>query len=523
MRQRIIQAGFLALFLLGVGLCFPPWHEWTPLTAMMNLDPLLVFGQWLSSKKIPAGLIQAGTVLVITLVLGRFFCSHVCPLGTSMDAVSGIAGRRKRSWGPPPSWRRGKYIFLLVLVVAAVLGQNLTHWGSPLSLAGRLYALLVWPFVHFLLQPTGLVHVLGVGAEPARIGQIGWLGVLLGFILGTAWLVPRFWCRYLCPTGAVLAVISRWSFLTRRVQATCSECTLCSRYCPAGIAGPEDIPPGECLACRRCQDICPEQAVDWLPGGGREPEFWPRRRQVAGAAVLGAGLAWLNWSGLWAYRGEREKGQPQPEAIIRPPGAVPELVFLNLCVRCGACMRVCPTNMLQPQGLEQGMQGMFAPVAVSRRGPCRPDCAACGRVCPSGAVRSLAVQEKMWAKMGTAMINKAACLAWEWDRACLVCDEACPYGAIDLRRIAGNDEAVPFVLEDRCTGCGACEHACPVQGRSAIVVSPSGNLRLGRGSYQQEGRRRGLSITRGERNKIPSEQTEDRDTGSEDELPPGFS
>ncbi len=525
MQQRIVQTGFLLLFLFGVGLCFPPWQEWTPLPAMIRLDPLLWVGQWLSSGQIPAGLLQVGVVLIITLVLGRFFCSHVCPLGTSLDAVSGVSKRSGKGWQPPQSWRQGKYILLLAMLVAAVLGQNMTHWGSPLSLAGRLYALLIWPLIHFLLQPVGLSPVLGVGAEPARIGNLGTLVLLLSLILGTAWLVPRFWCRYLCPTGAILAVISRAALLTRRVQSHCSGCNLCLKNCPVGVSGPEEVPAGECLACRRCQALCPEQAVSWLPKGPslkRGQEFWPQRRQVAGAVVLGAAGAWLSWGGLWAYRGEREKGQPKAEDLIRPPGAVPEIVFLNLCVRCGACMRVCPTNMLQPQGTEQGVQGLFAPVAVSRRGPCRTQCTACGQVCPTGAIRNLPVLEKMWAKMGTAVIYRHMCLAWEWDRACLVCDEACPYGAIDLRRVVGNQEAVPFVLEDRCSGCGACEHACPVQGRSAIVVSPTGSLRLGKGSYQLQGRRLGLSIKRGGQPTSPSPEQESLDSESES-LPPGFS
>ena len=525
MQQRIIQIGFLLLFLFGVGLCFPPWQEWTPLPAMIRLDPLLWVGQWLSSGQIPAGLLQVGVVLIITLILGRFFCSHVCPLGTSLDVVSGVSKRSGKGWQPPQSWRQGKYILLLAMLVAAVLGQNMTHWGSPLSLAGRLYALLIWPLIHFLLQPVGLSPVLGVGAEPARIGNLGTLVLLLSLILGTAWLVPRFWCRYLCPTGAILAVISRAALLTRRVQAHCSGCNLCLKNCPVGVSGPEEVPAGECLACRRCQALCPEQAVYWLPKGlilKRGQEFWPQRRQVAGAVVLGAAGAWLSWGGLWAYRGEREKGQPKVEDLIRPPGAVPEIVFLNLCVRCGACMRVCPTNMLQPQGTEQGVQGLFAPVAVSRRGPCRTQCTACGQVCPTGAIRSLPVPEKMWAKMGTAVIYRHMCLAWEWDRACLVCDEACPYGAIDLRRVEGNQEAVPFVLEDRCSGCGACEHACPVQGRSAIAVSPTGSLRLGKGSYQLQGRRLGLSIKRGGQPTSPSPEQESLDSESES-LPPGFS
>lgn len=521
--QRIIQAGFLFLFFLGVGLCVRPWQEWTPLAAMIRLDPLLWIGQWMSTKTVPAGILQAGTVVLITLILGRFFCSHVCPLGTSLDAVSQATGGKRR-WHPPESWRRGKYIVLLVMLLAALWGQNLTHWGSPMSLATRLYALVIWPFVHFLFQPMGMSPILfGLKGEPVRVAHLHWLVVLLGFILSSAWIVPRFWCRYLCPTGAVLAVLSRGSLMTRKVQKTCTECGLCATKCPAGVATPGNIPAGECLSCRKCQSICPQGAISWLPNGGRGKQqgFFPSRRQALGAVALGTGAAWLAWGSLWSYRGEREKGQPRDAQLIRPPGAVPEVVFLNLCVRCGTCMRVCPTNMLQPQGTEQGMQGMFAPVAVSRRGPCRPECTACGEVCPTGAIRNLAWKERMWAKMGTAVIHRELCLAWEWDRGCLVCDESCPYGAIDLRRVQGNQEAVPFVLKDRCTGCGACEHACPVQGQAAIRISFQGSIRLLRGSYRIRGQQLGFSISR-RQGRIIQPSGEDPAHAGPSGLPPGF-
>ncbi|WP_027370052.1 4Fe-4S binding protein [Desulfovermiculus halophilus] len=523
MQQRIVQGGFLGLFILGVWLCFSPWEKWTPLPAMIRLDPLLWIGQWLSTKMVPAGLLQAGTIVLVTLILGRFFCSHVCPLGTSMEAVSACRGKNKRGWRPPQSWRRGKYVLLVILAAAALAGQNLTHWGSPLSLAGRLYTIVVWPFVHAVVATAGLSPLPGMEGESPRTAHLGGMVLLLGVVLGSAWVVPRFWCRYLCPTGAFLALISRLALITRKVGDRCTECGLCARKCPAGIAGPGRVPAGECLVCRRCETTCPQQSVTWMAADwpAQGSGFWPGRRQVLGSMILGAGAAWVSWGGLWSYRGEREKGQLRAAQLIRPPGAVPETVFQGLCVRCGACMRVCPTNMLQPQGGEQGVQGMFAPLAVARRGPCRPECAACGRVCPTGAIRSLPLPEKMWAKMGTAAIDRQLCLAWEWDRGCLVCDEACPYGAIDMQQIAGNQEAVPVVLENRCTGCGACEHACPVQGRAAIRVVSTGSQRMAQGSYRTRGRQLGLAISRGQRDEaVQSSPTSPGTKG--DDLPPGF-
>jgi ferredoxin len=157
-------------------------------------------------------------------------------------------------------------------------------------------------------------------------------------------------------------------------------------------------------------------------------------------------------------------------------------------------MKTCPTNTLQPAGTAAGLAGMMTPVMVPRRGPCDPTCSACGHVCPTRAIRPLDLNEKRYAKVGTAFISRRKCIAWEFGRACLVCAEVCPYGAIDLRRVSGQEVAVPFVEESKCSGCGFCEYYCPAQATSAIVVEPMDALRLDEGSYRDRARQLGLSI-----------------------------
>jgi formate hydrogenlyase subunit 6/NADH:ubiquinone oxidoreductase subunit I len=178
--------------------------------------------------------------------------------------------------------------------------------------------------------------------------------------------------------------------------------------------------------------------------------------------------------------------------------------------------------MLQPALAEAGFSGLFSPVAVAGRGPCEAECNACGHVCPSGAIRPLPLQEKMWAKMGTAVITPGKCLAWEFDRSCLICDEACPYGAIELQQSPEHEVAVPVVLENRCTGCGACEHACPVRAIPAVRITPMAELRLAAGSYRREGKQRGLAISRGPAKEGGKAQERQKGEGKS-QLPPGFS
>jgi ferredoxin len=158
-------------------------------------------------------------------------------------------------------------------------------------------------------------------------------------------------------------------------------------------------------------------------------------------------------------------------------------------------MAACPTNTLQPLWFEAGFMGLFSPALTPRRGYCIPDCRQCSLVCPTGAITYLTPKERLWAKTGTAVIYKEKCLAWEHKKGCLVCDEVCLFKAVEFRFEAGNPVPVPAVHEERCTGCGYCEHYCPVQNQSAIVVSPMGAIRLARGSYLETAKRQGLNFS----------------------------
>jgi ferredoxin len=179
--------------------------------------------------------------------------------------------------------------------------------------------------------------------------------------------------------------------------------------------------------------------------------------------------------------------------LIRPPGALPEGDFLRTCIRCGECMKSCVTNTLQPCVTEAGLEGLWTPRMELRFAACEQNCNVCGKVCPTQAIRSLSLEEKTHAKVGTAVLKKESCLVWAQDKLCLICDEICPYNAIVFRTIEGYRR--PVVLPSHCNGCGFCEARCPVQGESAIVVAPNGEIRLAEGSYLTEAKRLELDFT----------------------------
>jgi MauM/NapG family ferredoxin protein len=262
---------------------------------------------------------------------------------------------------------------------------------------------------------------------------------------------------------------------------------------------------GECITCLTCVRVCPTQAVSftWEPipasnesaGHERPPEkISVERRRVLGAGLSGAAAAIVTFTGLTSPRSEAGPGNLIHPAMIRPPGAIPEHDFLARCIRCGECMRACPTNTLQPLVLEAGLSGFFSPVVTPRRGPCEPTCNNCGRVCPTSAIPHLPLEEKQKAKVGTARIFRQKCLAWELDKKCLICDEVCPFDAVEFRKLPGMRIATPFVNEVKCSGCGFCEYNCPVQAVPAIVVEPMLAVRLSEGSYRDAARQMGYSL-----------------------------
>ena len=167
---------------------------------------------------------------------------------------------------------------------------------------------------------------------------------------------------------------------------------------------------------------------------------------------------------------------PNPRRI-RPPGVIEESLLAS-CVRCGACLRACPTHGLQPSILMTGLEGVGTPVLNPRLGPCDYSCTACGSVCPTGAIPSLALPVKRETAIGKAYVNRELCIAWSGRGQCIVCEEMCPLPEkaihLEVERFSaaegGVELQVPVVNHDLCIGCGLCEHKCPVTGDAAIRV-----------------------------------------------------
>jgi ferredoxin len=537
--QRTVQASGLTLFIGLLGGAAFRYEGWLPHDLFLRLDPAaalltgLAAGAWMPSFA------AALAVLAATFLLGRFFCGYLCPLGTTIDGVD-VCIRQHDAANPAPRWRHWKYGVLLFALGASLMGLSLAFLTAPIPLVTRFYALLVLPLIQQLAdlllvlvaplaERLNLPGLLYLQLPLPRFSHQGLTLVLMALILAGGRWWPRFWCRYLCPAGALLALCARRPVFRRRVTEDCIECGLCTRHCPTAAIGadPRKTAHQECIVCQTCHRVCPTQAVRFAnrPATPNKtpPVFSPYRRGLILAAAGGVGTAAITLSGAAHLLGDAGTRKIIPPNLLRPPGARPEDGFLRRCYRCGACLQACPTNTLQPYGLAAGLPGLLTPVVTPQLGPCDPHCHLCGQVCPTQAIRPLSPAERIWAKVGTAQVLRHKCLAWEFDRKCLVCDEVCPFDAIELKRIPDLKVGVPFVNEKRCSGCGFCEHHCPVEAQPAIVVEPMEALRLESGSYRGRGRAIGLNLRIRATRHQPVEADHAADDDADDTLPPGFS
>jgi polyferredoxin len=457
--RRISQASFFFIFISILWSTAYPLNGLLPSDAPFKADPLLTVMTSVSERAALPGLALAGLMIGLTFCLGRFFCGWVCPLGTAIDAAGVI--REKGlvlSDAANKKARLPKFIILAVISLAALAGIQTAWVLDPMVITARFIS-LKGPFL---------------GARVYSFSPAGAIPALFLVITASALLLRRAWCRSACPLGALYAVAGRFSLLARRVSG-CGECGRCKGACRMGaIRDDLGYEKGECVLCMDCVYDCPKHAARftlpaWRGRGPRNDNKGMTRREF----LLTLGFSSISLIGT-------RKAIAAPEAhtgnVIRPPAALKEGAFLNRCVRCGNCMKVCITNGLQPAFLESGAAGIWTPRLVPEIGYCEYDCTLCGTVCPTGAIPTLDIGKKRAVKLGTARVDRAKCIAWARNAECIVCEKCCPIPekAVKLTQEKAQDRTIlkPYVNRRLCVGCGVCQKVCPARPERAIKVDP---------------------------------------------------
>lgn len=503
--RRITQGIFLLLFLfLFIQTQSRGADELGyPVKIFLDFDPLIFVTTLLSSHSVQKAFYFSLVIIIATVLLGRVFCGWVCPMGTLNNMAGAI--RKRRTDRMRIEWNRVKYYLLIFLIASSVFTLQLTGTIDPISLLIRSFAISIYPLFEYTVRAFfNTLYVFHSGAaagfsEPVYevlknsilsfqqpyLIQSAFIGFIFIVILGLNLVQKRFWCRNVCPLGALLGVLSKYSVLKRSVSEGCNECGACASVCQ-GNADPDKKDGwknAECLYCWNCDDICPQNAVSFGLSRGRKGAGIDIGRRRVVASML-SGVVAVPLIRVTPFSASNSLS---PE-LIRPPGSLGEKEFLKRCVKCGECMKVCITNGLQPTLLEAGLEGLWSPVLVPRIGYCEYRCTLCGQVCPTGAIKKLPLQDKVNVKIGLAMIDKGRCLPYAHSTPCIVCEEVCP----TPKKAIWFEEAVvkdrkgreiglrqPRVDLELCIGCGICEAKCPVKSRPAIYVTNMGESRAG--------------------------------------------
>lgn len=476
--RLIYQIFFLFSFLILIFLSTPfIWKEDRfesipyPLAFFLEISPLHSISILLSSGTVYRGLILSLFTIILTLFFGRVFCGWICPFGTIHQFISWLF-HIKSDYKKINIYKKIykiKYYLLIFFIISAIFSLNLEGFLEPLSLTYRSFATSIIPIITSSFLKVNYSHSY-------------FLGIFFLFILSLNFIFPRFWCRVLCPLGALLGLLSFSPIFKINKKEGCTSCLKCLNACQGGDEPHKEHYHRECIVCLNCIDKCPENVLSYsFLGNISEKSKIDLSKRTLLFTIFGSILIPL------LIKSSAGRKRFLNYKMIRPPGALSEEEFLKKCIKCGSCMKICPTNALHPAFGETTFEGIWTPVLIPKIGYCSQNCNLCSLVCPTGAIKPFSIEEKIIKpiRIGSAVIDTSRCLPFAYGTPCIVCEEVCPTSPKSIYfvekevMVRGQIKRLkqPYVDLKYCWGCGICETKCPVHSHPAIYVISSGETR----------------------------------------------
>lgn len=472
----VMMIGITWLFVDFTGTAYH-WLSWAPklqfLEAVLALNVAVIVG-----------------LVVLTLVLGRIYCSVICPLGIMQDIFGWLGKKAKKNrytYSKEVRWLR--YPVLVVFIIALVAGVgSLFQLLAPYSAFGRIATNLLQPvwqagnnvlasiaehYDSYAFYHSNIWLKSGVSLIIAVVTLVT-LGVL-------AWRNGRTYCNTICPVGTVLSFLSRFSWLKIHFDTEkCRNCSLCTKNCKAACIDfkTHSVDYSRCVVCGDCIESCKFDALKYSSKSSitnRTSETSPasegRRSFLLSSTILAtAALAQDKKKVDGGLAEIEDKVAPERQTPLTPPGSLSRENLETRCTGCQLCISECPNEVLRPSA---DLMHLMMPVMSYERGYCRPECNRCSQVCPAGAINPIQKEVKASTQIGHAVWIKKNCVVLTDGVECGNCASHCPTGAIEMVPSDPDNEDsayVPAVNEARCIGCGACEYLCPARPHSAIYV-----------------------------------------------------
>ena len=396
----------------------------------------------------------------LALLFGRIYCSAICPAGVLQDIINRLfcIGKKKKDGTRRFHYHKPlnvlRYSILGLTFLLAIFGVvELCTLLDPYSNFGRIANNLFRPVVMWLnnLLAEGLARMDNYTLYQVTISNVTLFGVVSGLVALGLFIVMvifrgRLFCNTLCPIGALLSLVSRYSlFRISFDRDACTWCGSCERACKAEAIDSRGltVDTSRCVDCFNCVSSCP--IVSAIAHEVGDPAGHGKQTRL-----------------------RRRKGHEKWPPIV-PPGAISIERFKDICTGCQICVTQCPSHVLRPTGLEYGLDYMLKPRVAYIDSYCNYECTVCSEVCPTHAIMPLTKEEKATTQVGIATFFIDRCIVKTEGTDCGACSEHCPTQAVHMVPYEGT-LTIPRVNPDLCIGCGGCESICPVRPERAIIV-----------------------------------------------------